>query len=347
MSSENCFADAGLAHQPHNAARSLPSHADPSFNARVVALKFGGTSLLGAERMLHAADLVRASACSSSVIVVVSAMKGVTDQLLSIARALAEGRFAYALNQAEAVKHLHLGVLRDLQLAEEKHNRVRHALELLGRDLLYEVPSRGPVQSGPELADRLASFGERFSARLFAAALEKSGVAAVPVSSSEFVLTCDTFRDATPHLEETRKRGRAVLLPLLADGLVPVVTGFIGATPDGRITTLGRNSSDFSGAIVAHVVDAEELVIWTDVDGIYTSNPLDFAEAKLLHDLSYDEAHALAASGAKVLHPDVLPLAAETEMTIWIRNTFRPHVRGTRIGAHQAANADAQFGGAA
>jgi aspartate kinase len=112
---------------------------------------------------------------------------------------------------------------------------------------------------------------------------------------------------------------------------VPVVTGFIGATPDGRITTLGRNSSDFSGAIIAHVVDAEELVIWTDVDGIYTANPNESAEARLLHELSYDEAHALAASGAKVLHAKVLPIAAETDMVVWVRNTFNPQARGTRI----------------
>jgi bifunctional aspartokinase / homoserine dehydrogenase 1 len=313
----------------------------------VVALKFGGTSLLGAERMLHAAGLVRAAAQDSNIIVVVSAMKGVTDRLLSIARALAEGKPSHAHNEAEGVLHLHLDVLQDLHLAEEQHDRVRLGLQLLGRDLLHEVPSQGRVVASPELADRLASFGERFSARLFAAALENSGVPAVPVSSSDFVLTCETFRDAKPRLEETKQRGRDILLPLLEAGLVPVVTGFIGATPDGRITTLGRNSSDFSGAIIAHVVDAEELVIWTDVDGVYTANPHDSAEAKLLHDLSYDEAHALAASGAKVLHPHVLPLAAETDMTIWIRNTFKPHVRGTRIGLPPNPNGRAQCGGAA
>jgi aspartokinase/homoserine dehydrogenase 1 len=318
-----------------------------SARQNVVALKFGGSSLLGAERMLHAAGLVRAAAQDANVIVVVSAMKGVTDRLLSISRALAEGKLSHARNEAEGVVHLHFNVLLDLQLGEEQHDRVRRGLQLLGRDLLHEVPSQGLVAATAELADRLASFGERFSARLFAAALEKSGVAAVPVSSSDFVLTCDTFRDAKPHLEETKERGRDILLPLLEAGLVPVVTGFIGATPDGRITTLGRNSSDFSGAIIAHVVDAEELVIWTDVDGVYTANPHDSVEAKLLHDLSYDEAHALAASGAKVLHPHVLPLAAETEMTIWIRNTFKPHVRGTRIGLPQNTNGSAQCGGAA
>ena len=313
----------------------------------VIALKFGGSSLLGAERMLHAAGLVHTALQASNVVVVVSAMKGVTDRLLSVSRALAEGDFSHARNEAEGVVHLHFNVLHDLQLGEEQEEHVRRVLQLLSRDLLHEVPEQGRVAATAELADRLASFGERLSARLFAAALEKSGVSAVPVSSSDFVLTCDTFRDAKPNLEETKERGREILLPLIEDGLVPVVTGFIGATPDGRITTLGRNSSDFSGAIIAHVVDAEELVIWTDVDGIFTDNPHLSSEAKLLHDLSYDEAHALAASGAKVLHPNVLPLAAEMEMTIWIRNTFKPHARGTRIGLPKNASEVGRFGGAA
>jgi aspartokinase/homoserine dehydrogenase 1 len=265
-------------------------------------------------------------------VVVVSAMKGVTDRLLAIAQLLADRKNQHARAEAEAVLRLHHGVLDELALDVEDHDRVSHDLDSLGRDLLHEVPTQGRVAATPELFDRLASFGERLSARLFAAALERSDVAAVPVASSEFVLTCDTFRDAKPKLEQTKRRGREVLIPLLEDAIVPVVTGFIGATPDGRITTLGRNSSDFSGAIIAHVVDADELVIWTDVDGIYTANPNESVEAKLLHDLSYDEAHALAASGAKVLHPHVLPLAAESAMTVWVRNTFKPQGRGTRIG---------------
>ena len=300
--------------------------------AKVVAFKFGGSSLLGAERMFHAARLVRDAAGVWNVAVVVSAMKGVTDHLLSIERALAAGKLHHARREAEVVLDLHLDVLKDLWLDEEADRRVRHELQLLGRDLLYEVLGWEEGAASAEFSDRLASFGERFSARLFAAALEKLDVASVPVTSSEFVLTCDTFRDAQPHLEQSKQRGCKILLPLLREGTVPVVTGFIGATPDGRITTLGRNSSDFSGAIVAYVVDADELVIWTDVDGIYTVNPQESAEARLLHELSYDEAHALAASGAKVLHPKVLPLAAESEMVVWVRNTFNPQARGTRIG---------------
>jgi aspartokinase/homoserine dehydrogenase 1 len=306
---------------------------------RLVAFKFGGSSLLGADRMLHAAGLVSAAGRACKVTVVVSAMKGVTDRLLSVAQALAHGKLAHARRDAEVVVELHLGVLHDLHLEEENTIHVRRELQLLGRDLLHEVPLQGCVTASAELFDRLASFGERFCARLFAAALERLGVASVPVTSSEFVLTCDTFRDAKPHLDLTKRRGRDILLPLLEEGIVPVVTGFIGATPDGRITTLGRNSSDFSGAIVAHVVDADELVIWTDVDGIFTANPKESDEARLLHELSYDEAHALAASGAKVLHAKVLPLAAETKMIVWVRNTFNPQARGTRIASPRVPQA--------
>jgi aspartokinase/homoserine dehydrogenase 1 len=302
----------------------------------VVAFKFGGSSLLGAKRMLHAAGLVHGAAQASSVTVVVSAMKGVTDHLLSVAHRLAAGKLAHARREAEVVLDVHLDVLHDLQLAQGDDLRVRRELQFLGRDLLHEVPDQGWVAATDELFDRLASFGERFSARLFAAALEKLGVAAVPVASSDFVLTCNTFRDAQPQLGLTRQRGREILLPLLEERIVPVVTGFIGATPDGRITTLGRNSSDFSGAIIAHVVDADELVIWTDVDGIYTKNPNESAEARLLHELSYDEAHALAAGGAKVLHERVLPLAAEIKIVIWVRNTFNPQAPGTRIGSSRS-----------
>src|SRR6266567_9501403 len=300
----------------------------------VLAFKFGGSSLLGAERMLHAAGIVREAASHASVVVVVSAMKRVTDRLLGIARTLEAGCRTDARRDAEHVFQLHMEVLRDLHLESQEHDRVARELQLLGQDLLHDAsPETQPCYAGrAPLQDRLASYGEKFSARLFAAALEKSGVPAVPVISSEFVLTCDTFRDAHPQIEETRRRGREILLPLFTDGLVPVVTGFIGATLDGRVTTLGRNSSDFSGALIAHVVDAAELVIWTDVDGIYTANPHESAEAKLLHELSYDQAHALAAAGAKVLHARVLPLAAETEMVVWVRNTFNPRVRGTRIG---------------
>lgn len=335
----------GVAHIPYGAS---PAGLRTGVESReVIVFKFGGTSLAGAERLRHAAQLVRHAAEKAAVAVVASAMKGVTDQLLRLDRLRQGGEFARAARaarEAETLLQLHLDVLGELRLPREEQERVEHDIQLLGRDLLHEVARSGGGEA--ERADRLASFGERFSVRLFAAALEATGVRAVPVASSDFVLTCDTFRDARPQLRETRRRGRELLLPLLDAGVVPVVTGFIGATADGRITTLGRNSSDYSGALVAHVVDADELVIWTDVDGIYTENPSEVAEAKLLHELSYAEAHALAEGGAKVLHPRVLPLAAETQMTVWVRNTFRPELNGTRIGP-PASGAAEHTGGVA
>lgn len=349
MNLENLQEDVVGERSPVGAARNsmrlggelLSSH--PT-RKEILAFKFGGSSLLGAERMLHAASLVSSAASTSNVTVVVSAMKGTTDHLLSIAQFLADGKLSHARREAENVVNLHLDVLYALQLREDAELRVQRQLQTLGRDLLHEVPplthtQYAAVPQSAEVFDRLASYGERFSARLFAAALEKLDVPAVPVSSSDFVLTCDTFRDAQPHFEQTRERGRKILLPLLQENIVPVVTGFIGATSDGRITTLGRNSSDFTGAIIAYVVDADELVIWTDVDGIFTANPHESAEAKLLHEMSYDEAHALAAAGAKVLHAKVLPLASETEMIVWVRNTFNPEARGTRIGPSQQGGA--------
>ena len=346
MMSENVQADEINQSEAQQAAKKFAAElkTHDTCPGEVMAFKFGGTSLLGADRMTHAAQIVRSSAQSGSVVVIVSAMKGVTDHLLAIGSALVAGKADAARQEADGVVRIHLDVLSDLHLDEDDDLRVRRELQSLGRDLLHDVSNNLRPLAVAELLDRLASYGERFSARLFAAALEKSEVAAVPVSSSDFVRTCETFRDARPDLLETRQRGREVLLPLLEDGLVPVVTGFIGATPDGRITTLGRNSSDFSGAIIAHVVDADELVIWTDVDGIYTANPRENQEAQLLHEMSYEDAHALAKSGAKVLHAKVLPLAAETEMVVWVRNTFNPTGRGTRIGPRLDAGDAAKNG---
>src|SRR5271170_4796091 len=164
---------------------------------KVVAFKFGGSSLLGADRMLHAASIVRSSAQTCSVVVIVSAMKGVTDRLLAVGSALEHGQFAVAREEVDGVINVQLGVVRDLQLEERDELRVRREMQSLCRDLLHDVDNYSrPLAGTAELLDRLASYGERLSARLFAAALEKSDVAAVPVSSSDFVRTCETFRDA-------------------------------------------------------------------------------------------------------------------------------------------------------
>src|SRR5262245_26794717 len=235
MSPEAAQQDVPEELSPAAALASVHSTPSRAVTRDVLAFKFGGSSLLGADRMLHAAGLVRETAARSNVVVVVSAMKGVTDRLLAIASGLPSGSGDHALHEAEHLLYVHFDVLRELRLDPFAAQRVACDLRLLGKDLFHDALQNTPAALSEEaLHDRLASYGERFSARLFAAALEKLGVPSVPVSSSEFVLTCDTFRDAQPQVEETRRRGREILLPLFAGGVVPVVTGFIGATVDGR-----------------------------------------------------------------------------------------------------------------
>lgn len=182
MNQENVAEEAAERRPAAQQGKALYSGGVGKSRSKIVAFKFGGSSLLGAERMLHAARLVREAAEVSRVAVVVSAMKGVTDHLLSIEKALASGRMPHARREAEVVLELHLEVLQNLRLDEETDRRVRHELQLLGCDLLHEVLSwdRGPASA--EFSDRLVSFGERFSARLVAAALQKLEVASVPVS---------------------------------------------------------------------------------------------------------------------------------------------------------------------
>jgi len=177
------------------------------------------------------------------------------------------------------------------------------------------------------------SHGERVSVRLVAAALRETGVASEALDASSVIVTDAKFGSATPLRSETRQRAAETIAPLLSAGIVPVITGFIGATRDGKITTLGRNSSDFSAAVLADAIDADEVSIWTDVDGVFDCDPrVASGEARLLEELSYDEAIALAQRGAKVLHPRTIEPLIEKEIALRIRNTFNHRHRGTWIG---------------
>jgi aspartate kinase len=252
---------------------------------------------------------------------------------------LRDGARGLATTEADGILNLHQGVAQDLNLRAEDAARLGGEIDHLGRELLHEV-NREPVNCGHddgpglETMDRIVSFGERLSCRLMTATLRQLGTNARAVEASDFLVTSDDFQSARPQLELTAARAGEIFPTLFAQGVVPVVTGFLGATRDGRITTLGRNSSDFSAAIVAHALGASELVIWTDVDGMYTANPHQSASARLLPELSYTSAQALAARGAKVLHREVIPLAAKTQMRVAIRNTLNPQARGTLIGPH-------------
>jgi aspartate kinase len=183
----------------------------------------------------------------------------------------------------------------------------------------------------PRAMDAVTSLGERISARIVAAYLRRRGVKSEAVDATELVITDDTFQNAAPLMEETRARVQSRLIPMLEAGVLPIVTGFIGATREGITTTLGRGGSDYSAAILADCLDAQELWIWTDVDGVMTADPRWVPEARVIPTLSYSEVGELAYYGAKVVHPKTIRPVIERDIPVWVKNTFNPQFPGTLI----------------
>jgi aspartate kinase len=179
--------------------------------------------------------------------------------------------------------------------------------------------------------DAISSIGERVNARIVAARLREQGLRAKAVDATQVIVTDDRFQQATPLMDQTRGRVQNHLIPLLEEGVVPVVTGFMGATEDGITTTLGRGGSDYSASILGAALDADEVWTWTDVDGVLTSDPRIVSDAHIIPELSYSEVGELAYFGAKVLHPKTIRPVVERGIPVWVKNTFNPTCPGTRI----------------
>jgi aspartate kinase len=185
----------------------------------------------------------------------------------------------------------------------------------------------------PRAMDAITSRGERINARILAALLRQKGVRSAAVDATELIVTDDTFQNGAPLMDVTRERVSARLRPLLNEGVIPVVTGFIAATEDGVTTTLGRGGSDYSAAILGTCLDADEVWTWTDVDGVMTADPRIAPDARVIPVLSYSEVGELAYFGAKVLHPRTIRPVIERGIPLWVKNTFNPTCPGTRIVA--------------
>jgi len=295
-------------------------------------LKFGGSSLVNADAVRHVAGLVREQAELDELVLVCSACGGVTNHLVQVVELVRTGRTVQALIEVNAISARHRALLFALDLGAAEPRAWLELEEL--RCELRELVARATISKADAAwSDAIVSYGERASVRLVAAALRQTGVKAEAVDATEFLVTNDSFQSALPLWDETRPRAAEVLGPLIARGATPVVTGFIGATRDGKITTLDRNSSDYSAAIIGELVDADEVCIWTDVDGVYDRDPRGVGELpELLEELSYAEALYLAERGAKVLHPRTIQPLQEKEIALRIRNTFRPEHTGTHIG---------------
>jgi aspartate kinase len=300
---------------------------------QTITMKFGGTSMGGPDAIAQVARII----CDHHVqgyriLTVVSAMAGTTDQLLKAASTSSVGDEA-----------THLGIVSDIR---KRHHETAERLvqdakikETLFADLdglldglnalchsiavLREVTPRG--------MDLIASFGERLSARLLAAHLRDLGNDSMAFDASDLIITDENFMDAVPYMDETRQRVQEYLVPCLESNALPVVTGFIGATRKGIITTLGRGGSDYSAAILGAAIDTNELWIYTDVDGIMTTDPRIAPSARVIPVLSYGEVGELAYFGAKVLHPKTVQPVIDKGSPVRVRNTFNPTHLGTLI----------------
>jgi aspartate kinase len=186
-------------------------------------------------------------------------------------------------------------------------------------------------EATPRTLDAIAGLGERMCVRVLAAALDTSGIAAEAVDATRLIVTDRRFQDAHPDLTATERATRATLNPLLDAGKVAVVTGFIGATPEGTPTTLGRGGSDYSAALLGAALRADDVWIWTDVDGVMTADPRLVPEARTISSLSYREVAELAYYGAKVLHPKTIRPVIEAGIGLRVCNTFNPQHPGTRL----------------
>ena len=297
----------------------------------LLVMKFGGTSVGSAERMKVAAGLIARESHRRPVAVVVSAMSKITDLLLETMRYAEAGNHKGIESNLAALRSRHEEACRDL-LPEASQLAVSARIAALIAEFERIVNGMAMLTDRPPRSvDEAVAIGERLSVLLVAEALTASGTPAAAINAWDVVVTDAVFNNASPLMEPTRAKARAALNPLLERGVVPVVTGFNGATADGRPTTLGRGGSDFSASILAAALDASELWIWTDVDGIMSADPRLVPDAQVLEEITYIEAAELAYNGAKVLHPRTLAPLAEKKIPVWSKNSFDPAKPGTRI----------------
>jgi bifunctional aspartokinase / homoserine dehydrogenase 1 len=307
-------------------------------------MKFGGTSVRDASCIQRVAEIIRAAAAQNQVAVVVSAMSGVTNQFVEIANLAEAGDRVAIENVVKELRDRHEAAANALiQSPNARQSLLRKIGDVLREgDRFCEGVLSARSLSARSL-DAISGLGECLSTLLVAAALSERGVACEAIVATDIIITDACHGAAEPDIDLTTARCEARLRPLLRRGVIPVVTGFIGGTVDGVATTLGRNSSDFSGTLLGAALGADEVTLWTDVDGILTADPKLVPGAHTIAEMSYREATELADLGAKVLHPKTLSPVRQRGIPLVVRNTFAPERPGTKITlAPNHANGDAR-----
>jgi aspartate kinase len=299
---------------------------------KTAVMKFGGTSVGSVEAIAQMTKIVVAENQRwDRICVVLSAMSGVTDLLITGAEGAARGDNKCYREVLNTLKDKHYQVLENL-LSPAEQERVKPAIN---NDLdAFETFCSSIAVLGevtPRAMDVVSSLGEKLIVELSAAILRDQGLDCRGVDSSELIITDQTFQNAVPLMDETCRRVKDILLPQMVDNILPIVTGYKAANMEGVTTTLGRGGSDYSAAILADCLDADELWIWTDVDGVMTADPKIIPDAQVIPRLSYQELSELAYFGAKVVHPRTIRPVIEKNIPIRVGNTFQPQLQGTMI----------------
>jgi len=308
--------------------------------SKTLVMKFGGTSVGNADAMSKAAQIVKdARKDWPRVVVVTSAISGATNLLLDCATQASKGNLQTLLDAEKSLLANHEKII-DTHIADAKRcadlkEKIKSFISEFG-NLCCAIGVLG--EASPRALDAVASLGERMSVYVLTGVIESLGVSSQAIEATELIVTNSHFQNAHPDFDVTREKARAKLNPILDQGIVPVTTGFIGATPDSVITTLGRGGSDYSAAILGAVLPADDVWIWTDVDGVMTTDPRVAPDAQTLPEISYSEIAELAYYGAKVLHPKTIRPVVDAGIGLRICNTFNPSHPGTRLKANVKSN---------
>ena len=299
----------------------------------LVVMKFGGTSVGSVAALRQVIGIVKqARDQGDDVVVVVSAMSGVTDLLLNGAHRAEAGDVSVANRVHQEILTKHTQVIETLLAGSQWQDQVLAEIHTLLNEfdaLCHSISVLGELT--PRALDVIGGMGERMSVRQVAAILDQQGMPARAIDATQIIVTDDFYGAASPLMSPTATQSQARLFPLIEEGTIPVVTGFIGATEAGIPTTLGRGGSDYSATILGRALGADEVWIWTDVNGVITADPRVVPNARTVPKLSYAEVGEMAYFGAKVLHPQAIRPAKQSAIPVRILNTFAPDHPGTLI----------------
>jgi aspartate kinase len=296
----------------------------------MIIMKFGGTSVEDAKAIANVAQIVKKNFVNRPI-VVASACAGITNQLLKTASLAQQGKTDEALENVAAIESRHKKIVKELFDGDVQKNLNKH-LSLCAEELAALVNGVSVLgELTPRSVDAFAAYGERLSTYILHHCLEMIGMRSVWIDARKVMVTDDQFTKAVVQFDATEFKLRNHVLPKVAAGHVVVTQGFIGATEHGITTTIGRGGSDYSAAIIGALINADEIQIWTDVDGILTADPTVVKDAKKIKVMSFNEASELAYFGARVLHPDTIMPAVKKNIPVRVLNSKRPASTGTLI----------------